>query len=156
MIPIRDRTGRAYKGYQGDSNAVFNVWRMPDGKWVTHWKDRDGVARSGIVSTFDLHQPGFVEHRPHPAAKKILSLRQNDLIAIERDGEPRRIMRVQKYGQNGQIFLIAHNEAGKMADRDKNPDDPFKFYGPGVGALQKMKARQVRIDPLGRLRPGPR
>ena len=157
VIPIRDRTGRAYKGYQGDSNAVFNVWRLPDGKWVTHWTDRDGVARSGIVSTFDLHQPGHVEHRPHPAAKKVLSLRQNDLIAVERDGEARRIMRVQKYGQNGQIFLIEHHEAGKMADRDRNPDDPFKFYGPGAGALQKMKARQVRIDPLGRLfDPGPR
>ncbi|MCM8730903.1 type II CRISPR RNA-guided endonuclease Cas9 [Hephaestia sp. GCM10023244] len=157
VIPIRDATGRAYKGYQGDSNALYTVWRLPDGKWVTHWTDADGIARSGIVSTFDYHQKDYVEHRPHPAAKKVLMLRQNDLIAIERDGGPREIMRVQKYGQNGQVFLIAHNEAGKMAERDKNPDDPFKFYGPGASALQKMKARQVRIDPLGRIfDPGPR
>ena len=157
VIPIRDRAGRAYKGYQGDSNALYTVWQMPDGKWITHWTDREGIARSGIVSTFDYHQKGFVEHRPHPAAKKVLVLRQNDLIAIERDGGPRQIMRVQKYGQNGQVFLIAHNEAGKMADRDKNPDDPFNFYGPRASSLQKMKARQVRIDPLGRIfDPGPR
>lgn len=155
VIPIYDGAGRPYKGYQGDSNAVYNVWRLPDGKWVTHWIDREGVSRSGIVSTFDYHQRNFVEHRPHPAARKILSLRQNDLIAVDRDGG-RQLMRVQKYGQNGQIFLIAHNEAGKMTDRDKNPDDPFKFYGPGAGALQKMRARQVRIDPLGRVfDPGP-
>lgn len=157
VIPIRDKAAKAYKGYQGDSNALYTVWRMPDGKWVTHWTDREGVARSGIVSTFDYHQKGYVERRPHPAAKKMLELRQNDVIAVERDGAPRKIMRVQKYGQNGQIFLIEHHEAGKMADRDKSPDDPFKFYRPGAGALQKMKARQVRIDPLGRiLDPGPR
>lgn len=157
LIPIRDRAGKPYKGYLGDSNARYNVWQMPDGQWITHWKDRNGSAQSSIVSTFDLHQPGYVEQRPHPAAKKVLSLKQNDLIAIERDGAPRQIMRVQKYGQNGQIFLIEHNEAGNMAERNKNAGDPFKFYGPGASALKKMKARQVRMDELGRIfDPGPR
>ncbi|MGC4252402.1 MAG: type II CRISPR RNA-guided endonuclease Cas9 [Sphingobium sp.] len=146
LIPIRNHAGKPYKGYLGDSNARYNVWQMPDGRWVHQ-----------VISTFDLHQPGFVEQRPHPAAKKVLSLRQNDLIAIERDGAPRQIMRVQKYGQNGQIFLIEHNEAGNMAERNKNADDPFKFYGPGASALRNMKARQVRIDELGRIfDPGPR
>ena len=146
LIPIRDRAGKPYKGYLGDSNARYNVWQMPDGRWVHQ-----------VISTFDLHQPAFVEQRPHPAAKKVLSLRQNDLIAIERDGGPRQIMRVQKYGQNGQIFLIEHNEAGNMTERNKNPDDPFKFYGPGASVLRNMKARQVRIDELGRIfDPGPR
>jgi len=146
LIPIRNHAGKPYKGYLGDSNARYNVWQMPDGRWVHQ-----------VISTFDLHQPGFIEQRPHPAAKKVLSLRQNDLIAIERDGALRQIMRVQKYGQNGQIFLIEHNEAGNMAERNKNTDDPFKFYGPGASALRNMKARQVRIDELGRIfDPGPR
>lgn len=146
VIPITDKSGRAYKGYQGDSNSRYNVWRMPDGKWIHQ-----------VITTFDLHQPDFVEERAHPAAKKVLSLRQNDLIAIERDDGPRQIMRVQKYGQNGQIFLIEHNEAGKMADRDKSQNDPFKLWGPGTSALKKMKARQIRIDELGRIfDPGPR
>jgi CRISPR-associated endonuclease Csn1 len=146
LIPIRDRTGKAYKGYLGDANSRYNVWRLPDGKWVHQ-----------VISTFDLHQPGFVEERPHPAAKKVLSLRQDDLLAIEREGAPRQIMRVQKYGQNGQIFLIEHNETGNMVDRDKDANDPFKFYGPGASTLKKMKARQIRIDELGRIfDPGPR
>jgi CRISPR-associated endonuclease Csn1 len=157
VIPIRDKSGNAYKGYQGDSNALYNVWQMPDGKWITNWKDREGKPQSSIISTFDYHQRDFVEQRPHPAAKRILSLRQNDLIAIERDGGPPEIMRIQKYGQNGQIFLIAHNETGNMVERDKSPDDPFKFYGPGASSLKKLKARQIRIDPLGRIfDPGPR
>jgi len=146
VVPVHDASGKAYKGYQGDSNALYNVWAMPDGKWV-----------ADIISTFDVHQRSFVEKRPHPAAKKILSLRQNDLLAIERDGGPREIVRVQKYSQNGQIFLIAHQETGNMVERNSNPNDPFKFYGPGANALKAMKARQVRVDPLGRVfDPGPR
>ena len=43
VIPVRDKEGRAYKAYKGDANARFDVWRMPDGKWVTKWKDREGV-----------------------------------------------------------------------------------------------------------------
>ena len=146
VIPIRDKGGAIYKAYKGNANALFNVWRMPDGRWVPE-----------IVSVFDLNQPGYTQRRPHPAAKKVLSLRQNDLIAVERDGGPRQIMRVQKYGQNGQIFLIEHNEAGNMSERNKSADDPFKMWGPAAGSLKGLKARQVRIDPLGRIfDPGPR
>lgn len=148
VIPIKDKANKAYKGYQGGSNSRYDVWRLPDGTW-----------KHDVISTFDIHQSDFDEmaRRPHPAAKKVLSLRQNDLIAIEKDGNPRQIMRVQKYGQNGQIFLIEHHETGDMVKRDKDPGDPFKFYGPRASTLKKMKARQVRIDPLGRVfDPGPR
>lgn len=139
IIPIRDREGRPYKAYKGNANALYTVWEMPDGRWT-----------SVVVSVFDYHQAGFEIERPHPAARKVLSLRQNDLIAVERNGA-RQIMRVQKYGQNGQIFLIEHQEAGKMSDRDKSADDPFKFWGPVAGSLKALKARQVRVDPLGRV-----
>jgi CRISPR-associated endonuclease Csn1 len=146
VIPICDKEGRAYKGYLGDSNALYTVWRLPDGKWVPH-----------VTSTFDIHQKSYVEQRPHPAAKKMLSLRQNDLVAMEKEPGIRKIWRVQKFGQNGQIFFIEHHEAGNMPQRDKDGLDPFKFWGPGTSALQKMKARQIRIDELGRIfDPGPR
>ena len=146
VIPIRDRDGRAYKSYLGDANSRYNVWRLPDGSW-----------RADIISTFDNHQRDFEEQRPHPAAKKVLSLTQNDLVALERESGIVRIWRVQKFGQNGQIFFIQNHEAGDMPKRDKDPDDPFKFWGPGVNALKKMKARQIRIDELGHIHdPGPR
>lgn len=148
VIPIKDADGRVYKAYKGDSNARFDVWRMPDGKWV-----------SDIVSMFDAHQPDQADHRPHPAAKKILSLRQNDMLAIERDGGDREIVRVVKFSGNGQIALAHDNEAGPLKARDSSPNDvdPFKYVLSSAGGLKKIKARQVRIDPLGRiLDPGPR
>lgn len=156
VIPIRDQQGNAYKAVKGDANARFDVWRMPDGKWVTKWKDREGRERSSIISMFDAHQRGFTEQRPHPAAKKVLSLRQNDLIAVERDGGPREIMRVVKFGGNGQIFLALHNEAGALKSRDTDALDPFNYVSAMAGSLKKMNARQIRLDELGHIHdPGP-
>ena len=148
VIPIKDRAGRVYKVYKGDSNARFDVWRLPDGKWA-----------SDIVSMFDAHQPGQADRRPHPAAKKMLSLRQNDMLAIERDGGPREIVRVVKFSGNGQIALAHDNEAGALKARDAASKelDPFKYVLSSAGGLKRIKARQVRIDPLGRIfDPGPR
>jgi len=147
VIAIRDRQGRAYKAYKGDSNARFDVWRLPDGKWV-----------SDIVSMFEAHRPDGSDRRPHPAAKKLLSLRQNDLLAIERDGG-RIIARVVKFSGSGQIALAAAQEAGALKARDAAPvdQDPFKYILSSASGLKKLNARQVRVDPLGRVfDPGPR
>lgn len=148
LIPIKDKSGRIYKGYKGDSNARFDVWRMPDGKWV-----------SDIVPTFEAHQSGASDRRPHPAAKKVLSLRQNDMLAIEREGEAREIVRVVKFSTIGSLQLAATTEAGPLKARDAAPQDidPFKYINSSAGGLKKLKARQVRVDPLGRVfDPGPR
>src|SRR3546814_7023375 len=125
---------------------------MPDGKWVSSWKDRDGRQQSGIVSMFEAHQPDGVERRPHPAAKRVLSLRQNDLVAVEPNGQDRKIMRVVKFSGGGQITFAEHQEAGPLKARDaaSSDIDPFKYFYSSAGGLQKAKARQVRIDELGR------
>lgn len=157
VIAIRDASGRAFKAYKGGSNSRYDVWKMPDGQWITSWKNRDGTLATSIISTFDAHQHNFTELRPHPAAKKVLSLKQNDLIAIERDGGLREIVKILKFTQNGQITLVGHLEAGSLDKRAASDADPFRFYSPGTSALKKLKARQIRIDELGRIfDPGPR
>lgn len=148
VIPIRDASGRAYKAYKGDANARFDVWRLPGGKWI-----------SDIVSMFDAHQAVEGDRRPHPAAKAMLRLRQNDLLAIEGDDGARRIVRVVKFSTIGTIALAAHNEGGPLKARDAAPNDvdPFKYVLSSAGGLKRLKARQIRIDPLGRIfDPGPR
>lgn len=147
VILVHDRHGHAYKAYKGNANARFQVWRMPDGKWVGR-----------TVSMFRAHQLGYEAPRPHPAAKKLLDLRQNDLIAIDR-GSGAEIMRVVKFSESGQVTLAAHNEGGALKARDavSNDVDPFKYIAPTAGGLRKLKARQIRIDPLGCVfDPGPR
>lgn len=148
VIPVRDAQGHAYKGYKGDSNARYDVWRLPDGKWVPD-----------VVSTFDAHQSAQTDRRPHPAAKKVLSLRQNDLLAIQRDGEQREIVRVVKFSSAGAITLAGANEAGPLKARDSTASDidPFKYINASATFLKNNRGRQIRMDALGRIfDPGPR
>jgi len=147
IIPIRDRTGRAYKAYKGDANARFELWRLPD-----------GAIKTRVVTMFEAHQRTN-ETRPHPAAKRLLNLRQNDLIAVERDGGPRQILLVTGFNVQGRLTLAAHNEGGYLKQRDglDNDLDPFKYIYLSGRSILKAKTRQIRIDPLGRVfDPGPR
>jgi CRISPR-associated endonuclease Csn1 len=147
VIPIRDASGRAYKAYKGDANARWELWRLPNGDIKTR-----------VVTMFEAHRPGQ-DSRPHPAAKRILNLRQNDLIAVERNGGPREILRVAGFNVAGRLTLAAVNEAGNLKERDglSQDRDPFKYVYLQGRSVVKAKARQVRIDPLGRLLdPGPR
>lgn len=159
VIEIRDASGHAYKAYKGDSNARFEVWQMPDGKWVSSWIDRNGIKHSGIISMFVAHQAVQPEQRPHPAAKKVLSLHINDLVAVEPHGQPRQIMRVVKFSSQGHVTFAEHQEAGPLKTRDlTSPEiDPFRYFYSSAGGLKKANARQIRIDELGRVfDPGPR
>lgn len=147
VIPIHDREGRAYKGVKGDSNHCYEVWRMPDGKWTAK-----------VVSTFDANQPGDgVDTRPHPAARKIMRLHQNDLVALQKDGD-RLIARVVKFRQSGQVNLAPHSEAGDLKRRDGTPneEDPFKYLNLSPTSLKASSARKIRVDESGRVfDPGP-
>src|SRR3546814_1467553 len=64
-----------------------------------------------------------------------------------------KIMRVVKFSGGGQITFAEHQEAGPLKARDaaSSDIDPFKYFYSSAGGLQKAKARQVRIDELGRI-----
>ena len=142
VIPIHDRNGRAYKGYKGDSNHRYDVWEIKDGKWLAE-----------VVSMFDAHRPGWAStvRKENPTAKKVLSLHQGDIIAIEPDGGERSLMRVAQLSANGQVTLAGHAEAGDLRARNKDAVDPFKYTSPTAGGLKRARARQVRVDELGRV-----
>lgn len=140
VIPIRDRNGRAFKAYKGDSNHRFDVWELKTGKW----KDE-------VVSMFEAHQPGWTSpvRTANPTARKVLSLQQNDVVAVEREGE-RELMRVVKFS-SGTLVLAPPQEAGSLKARDADKEDPFRYTYGSPSSLQRWKARQVRIDELGRV-----
>ena len=146
-IPILDGSGKAYKGYKGDSNHRYDVWKLPDGKWVAK-----------VVTTFNAHQPDWQSavRQQFPTAKKVLSLNQDDAVAA--DGPHGRVIyRVVKFNTAGQIYLAAHNEAGALKGRDADPNDPFKYVSKAASGLRSINARQVRVDEIGQVfDPGPR
>jgi CRISPR-associated endonuclease Csn1 len=142
VIPIRDAAGESYKGYKGDSNFRFDVWEGPDGKWTAE-----------VVSMFDAHQPNWCStfRTDNPAARKVLSLRQNDFVMIEHEAGASLLMRVVKFDQNGQVTLAAPQEAGDLKRRHASAadTDPFKYFAPTAGGLKRIRTRQVRVDEIG-------
>ena len=141
VIEIKDKNGKAYKAYKGNSNYRYDVWETLDGKW-----------NSEVVSMFDAHQPKWSSqfHKDNPTARKVLSLQQNDMVAYNDPEKGHVIARIVKFGQNGQIFFAPHNEADVSA-RDSNKNDPFKLTVKTATGLKKMQFRQIRVDEMGRV-----
>lgn len=144
VIPISDEAGKPFKGYKGDSNFRYDVWELPDGKW-----------KAEVVSMFDAHSGEFQSavKKEYPTAKKVLRLRQGDLVAYDDDIFGKDIGQVIKFGANGQIAFAAHNEAGALKKRNDLPseEDPFRYFLALPSRLKNSNFRQIRIDPLGRI-----
>ena len=142
-IPIKDKDGKSYKGYKGDSNHCVEVWRLPDGTW-----------KSIVLTTFEANSNGLGSTRPQPTAKLIMRLYSKDQVAIEHPklGSARLI--IAKIDKNN-IVLYQNNEANVDArHRDKN--DPFKYVNVGLGTIKKYQLRKIGVDRLGRITdPGP-
>jgi CRISPR-associated endonuclease Csn1 len=151
-LAIADRrTGKPYKVMKREGNHRAEVWRMPDGK-LKLW----------VVSTFDAAQEAEARRlgrkvpdlRPHPAAKLLMRLHKNDMVALGEE-EGRRLMRVVKFSE-GNITLAPHQEGGNLKARDASKDDEFKYYYLSGKRLREDKARPVSVDPAGVVRdPGP-
>jgi len=147
VIPIRDRNGRVYKAYKGDANYRYDVWELPNGKWLHE-----------VVTMFDAHRADWTSaiHHANPAARKVLSLKQNDMVAYEQPNDGKTIGRVVKFSQSGQVTFAAHQEGGALKSRDADTDDAFKYFYKSAGAMKAIKLRQVRIDEIGQVfDPGP-
>ncbi len=144
-------TGEPYRGVKLDGNHRYEIWRQPDGK-----------LKQFVVSVFDAAQAAEAARlgRPspprdrHPAAKLLLQVHKNDMVAFG-NGSGRRILRVVKMS-GGSLTLAAHEEAGNLKARNDDKVDPFKYVSAGVGRLVAEQARKIFIRPDGRIYdPGP-
>lgn len=145
-ILIKDKLGRVYKAYKGDSNWGMEIYEYPDGhKKAGEWK---GV----VVSRFDANKSDFrpgQTKKPHPAARLIMRLHINDCVEIE-EKDVKQIMRLQKMSQNGSLDFALHNEAN-VDSRNRDKNNPFKYLNSRASSLKSMNARKVHISPTGRL-----
>jgi len=116
-----------------------------------------------VISTFDAatqaeaHRLGRAvpDLRPHPAAKLLMRLHKNDLVAMGARRE-RRILRLVKMSE-GKLTFAGHNEAGSLKVRDADKSDPFKYETLAAASLVRAGGRKVHVTPDGHvLDPGPR
>lgn len=146
VIPIKDKTGKAYKAYKSDSNWGMEIYEYPKdhekaGKWAGE-----------IISSYEANkkdfQPGQTR-KPHPAARLVMRLQRDDCVELEKD-EIKRIMRLQKLDKNGHLTFAPHNEANVDA-RHRDENDPFKYVFTTTNTLKKTNARKVHVSPAGRV-----
>lgn len=151
--PIKDRkTGKVYKLVKRDGNHRAEFWRLPKGTYALC-----------VVSRFDAAQEAEARRlgrrpdkdlRPHPAAKLLMRLHINDMVAFG-CGPARRILRVVKMSGSA-VTLADPHEGGALKGRDADKKDAFKYISASQTRLLTEHARKVWVDPSGRIvDPGP-
>jgi CRISPR-associated endonuclease Csn1 len=145
------RTGKPYKLVKRDGNHRAEIWRVPG-----------GAMRMEVISTFVAAQDAEAtrlgravpDHRPHPAAKLLMRLHKNDIVAVGR-GEARRLLRLVKM-RSGQITFAGNSEAGNLKTRDADRSDLFKYVHLSLSRMAPDLCRKVHVTPDGRVfDPGP-
>jgi len=146
-VAIRDRrTGAPYKLFKRDTNHRAELWRWPNGKAVLR-----------VVPTFDAARQAeaarrgqaAMDGRPHPAAKLLMRLHKNDMVAFG-TGAARRLLRVVKMSGSS-VTLAAPHEGGNLQARDGDRSDPFKYVHASATRFLKEGARKVHVTPDGRV-----
>ncbi|MBJ6373671.1 type II CRISPR RNA-guided endonuclease Cas9 [Sedimentitalea sp. CAU 1593] len=135
-VPAQD----PIKVYQGGSNHVFEIWRLPDGK-----------IKPQVITTYEAHVLEG-DKRPHPAAKRLLRVQKGDMVALERDGT-RVVGHIQKMDIANGLFVVPHNEANADT-RNNDKSDPFKWIQIGARPAVASRIRRISVDEIGRLRDG--
>ena len=147
--PIRDKKSRkVYKAFWLRNNWATEIFEYPqkNTKEAGQWVGKTISKYEANQSDFD---PDNVKNRlPHPAARFIMRLYEDDFVEIEENGE-KRIMRVQKMSGGG-VYICEHQEAN-VADRLKELVDKNIAISASASRLQKLKARKVHINPTGQV-----
>jgi len=138
VIPFTDADGKIYKGYKGDSNHCAEVWQLLDGTWT-----------SVVLTSFNANKFGLGHSRPHPAAKLVMRLFNKDNVVLEHPKAGFIHAIISQMGAK-QLILSPPNQANVDA-RNRNKDDPFKFWSIGFGTFKKYNLRKIGVDRLGQI-----
>jgi CRISPR-associated endonuclease Csn1 len=142
LVPIRDRSGQAYKYYSAGENAFVDIFELPDGKWA-------GEAMSVFRANQADRQPRW--RALHAGARLVMRVAKGDLISIDRDGKRTPMVVHRLDAAAGRFKLAAHNETGNLDERHNDGADPFRWLMASYNTLKAMGAERVRVDALGRL-----
>jgi CRISPR-associated endonuclease Csn1 len=140
-ILVRDRrTGKPYKAMIGGENAYMDVVEGADGAWRGH-----------AVSRFDANRKDFVPAWTQEVGSRVvMRLFKGDMVELADDDGQRRTKRVVRINPSaGRLYLAAHDEAGELAKRHEDPEDPFRWDLASISRLKARGCRRVGLDVLG-------
>lgn len=71
----------------------------------------------------------------------------DDVVALELDGAPRKLFRVNNYSSNGVFFAELHE--ANTDERNRKKIDGYRYISKSGSSLFSAKARRVFITELG-------
>lgn len=163
----RDRAKRAYKWYVSGNNFCAEIYAIRDDD--KRYPKLRGKWQADIVSNYNAELLGGTAplwRRKHPTARRVMSLRINDMVmaefskndpklprglvdavnhqcAIEKKDTVQMVFRVKKINSSGTVYLRPHYIAKEEADQ--------KSWMASVGSLQEHKACKIRVSPTGKI-----
>lgn len=137
-----------YKGYVGGSNYCIEITVNEQGKW-----------EGNVISTFDAYrivrQSGLLKLRHASLGQDgkplVMRLMIGDSVRLEVDRVIQVMRVVNINGNNGQVFMAPVHQANTDS-RNRDRTDPFSYTSKYAGSMQKAKARQVTVSPIGDIR----
>jgi CRISPR-associated endonuclease Csn1 len=149
-VPIAGRKSSVpYRAVVPAENWCMDIVSVPDGIGSYVWK--------GFAATiFDVNQKDWRPEweRNKIGGKLIMRLHKGDLVEIDDADGVRKIMKVVVISPaNNRVELAAHNEAGELEKRHKDPDDGFRWFNSNINKMEQRGARKLNVNAIGNLKP---
>ena len=104
-----------YKGYSANSFMCVDIWQIPSknkqGDTVYNYKG-DYISHMDYNARQKLSQSDVLKTRPHPAAKKIMTLFKDDLVVLYKNNGVENIPEIMQMkifsSTNNQLFFAPH------------------------------------------------
>lgn len=141
--PIRNKAGEPYRYVATGSNHHIDIYCPVKDK--PDMKIKAGQWCAEVISEFDANQKNFIPQwkKDHPAAKLVLRLHKNDMVAYDEQDGKRIICRVQKMSNKAtgvKICLKPHADA--------STDDGWEA---SIQQMQKRNARKIAVTIAGKV-----
>ena len=143
VIPIRDGSGAYYKGYKGDSNWAMDIFEYPKGK------PKQGQWGKEVISTFLASQSNFEPQwkRDFPAAKKVMRVFRNTVIALRKESGEVGFYRIQQISDKLTLYELFEANADKRSRSSSKELVPLLISS--AEKLRKQEAKVVGVSPSG-------
>lgn len=142
LVPIRDKSGTAYKAYSAGENAFVDIVRSPNGRWIAQATTVFQANQKNAKPAWQANGNG------HSFVMRVF---KGDMLRIDHEGRTKIVKIVRLSPSNNVLYLVEHNEAGVFQNRHDDKDDPFRWLFANFDKLREWNAERVRVDELGRL-----
>ena len=128
VIPIRNKSKKVYKAFNGDSNYAIEIFETEKGKWDAR-----------VINTFEANQKDFK-----------LSLTNNCLMKGDMLFFDNRFWRLVKFDKNKKMVFSEHLSSRNPAEQSKDKETKHQVVRKIPNSLKNFSPKRVHISPSGK------